>query len=129
MNYTVLLVDDEKINLEILSKILSIHCPKVQIIGQVKTIERTVEAIESKRPDIVFLDINLGQKQIFEVLDQIEQIDFQIVFATAYPGYFFKASEYNPVDFVVKPYHEIAVKEAVKKATKRIKKLRKQLEV
>lgn len=118
--YSVVLVDDEMINIEILKKIISTHCLKLEIAGVAKTMETAYLEIVAKKPDIVFLDINMREKQIFEVLDKFETIDFQIIFATAYPGYFFKASKYNPADFVVKPFSEIAVKEAVEKATKRI---------
>nr|WP_315175405.1 response regulator [uncultured Flavobacterium sp.] len=120
--YSVVLVDDEMINIEILKKIISTHCLKLEIVGIAKTMETALSEIVSKKPDIVFLDINMREKQIFEVLDQLDTIDFQIIFATAFPGYFFKASVYNPADFLVKPFSEIAVKEAVKKAIKRIKK-------
>jgi YesN/AraC family two-component response regulator len=123
--YTVVLVDDEMINIEILKKIISTHCLKLEIIGVAKTMEAALSEIVSKKPDIVFLDINMGERQIFDVLNQLDTIDFQIIFATAFPGYFFKAEEYKPADFVIKPFSEAAVKDAVKKATKRIKKLRK----
>jgi len=126
--YSVVLVDDEMINIEILKKIISTHCLKLEIVGIAKTMETALSEIVSKKPDIVFLDINMREKQIFEVLDQLDSIDFQIIFATAFPGYFFKASEYSPADFVIKPFSETAVKDAVKKATKRIKKSRKSKE-
>ncbi|MGL2993585.1 LytR/AlgR family response regulator transcription factor [Flavobacterium sp. TSSA_36] len=123
--YSVVIVDDEMINIEILKKIITTHCLKLQIVGVAKTMETALLEINAKKPDIVFLDINMRDRQIFEVLDQIELIDFQIIFATAFPGYFFKAATYNPIDFIIKPFSEIAVKDAVKKATKKIKKTRK----
>lgn len=126
--YTVVIVDDELINIEILKKIIATHCIKLQIVGIAKTMESALMEITSKKPDIVFLDVNMREKQIFEVLDQLEIIDFQIIFATAFPGYFFKASTYKPADFVIKPFSETAVKDAVKKATKKIKKVRKLIE-
>lgn len=126
--YSVVLVDDEMINIEILKKIIATHCPKLEIVGIAKTIETAYSEIVEKKPDIVFLDINIKEKQIFEVLDKLESKNFQIIFATAYPGFYFKASEYNPTDFVIKPFSEIAVKLAVKKTTKIIKKMRKSLE-
>jgi two-component system LytT family response regulator len=126
--YSVVLVDDEMINIEILKKIISTHCLKLEIVGVARTMETAYSEIVAKKPDIVFLDINMREKQIFEVLDKFETVDFQIIFATAYPGYFFKASEYNPADFVIKPFSESAVKDAVKKATKLIKKIRKNKE-
>lgn len=127
--YSVVLVDDEMINIEILKKIIATHCLKLEIVGVAKTMESAYSEIVAKKPDIVFMDINMREKQIFEVLDKFEVIDFQIIFATAYPGYFFKASEYKPADFVIKPFSEIAVKDAVKIAKKRIKKMRKNKEV
>lgn len=124
-HYSVVIVDDEMINIEILKKIISTHCLKLEIVGTAKTIETAMLEITQKKPDIVFLDINMREKQIFEMLDQLEEVDFQIVFATAFPGYFFKAKVYDPADFILKPFSAIAVVEAVKKAKKRIKKLRK----
>lgn len=123
--YTVVVVDDELINIDILKKIIASHCVKLQVVGIAKTIESALFEIKDKKPDIVFLDINIRERKIFELLDQIANIDFQIIFASAYPGYFFKASAYKPADFVVKPFSETAVKDAVKRATKKIKKARK----
>ncbi|MGL5113239.1 MAG: LytR/AlgR family response regulator transcription factor [Flavobacterium sp.] len=126
--YSVVIVDDELINIEILKKIITTHCLKLQIVGIAKTMEAALIEIKDKKPAIVFLDINMRERQIFELLDQIEAIDFKIIFATAFPGYFFKAAEYKPVDFLIKPFTENAVKEAVKKSIKMIKKERKMLE-
>jgi two-component SAPR family response regulator len=123
--YSVVLVDDEMINIEILKKIISKHNLKLEIVGIAKTMETALLEVVSKKPNIVFLDINIREKQIFEVLDQLDTIDFQIIFATAFPGYFFKAKEYNPAGFVIKPFSEIAVNDAVNIAVKRIKKTQK----
>ena len=88
--YSVVLVDDEMINIEILKKIISTHCLKLEIVGIARTMETAYSEIVAKKPDIVFMDINMREKQIFDVLDKFETVDFQIIFATAFPGYFFK---------------------------------------
>ena len=77
--YSVVIVDDEMINIEILKKIISTHCLKLEIVGTAKTIETAVLEITQKKPDIFFLDINMREKNIFELLDQLVEVDFEIV--------------------------------------------------
>ena len=68
--YSVVLVDDEMINIEILKKIISTHCLKLEIVGIARTMETAYSEIVAKKPDIVFMDINMREKQIFDVLDK-----------------------------------------------------------
>lgn len=96
-----LLVDDEEVAIHRLKKLLGAW-PFVNIIGQAKDGRSAVTIINSHRPDLVFLDIQLPGLNGFEVLHQLQYTPL-IVFTTAYEEYAVKAFEKNSLDYLLKP--------------------------
>ena len=75
-----ILVDDEVHCLDTLSIILKEYCPEVQILDKCRSAKAALEAIEKLQPSLVFLDIEMPAMNGFEMLEQLPQIDFAIVF-------------------------------------------------
>jgi two-component system LytT family response regulator len=96
-----LLVDDEEVAIHRLKKLLGEY-PYVNIIGEAKDGRTAVDFINSRRPDLVFLDIQMPGSNGFEVLDQLQYTPL-IVFTTAYEEYAVKAFEKNSLDYLLKP--------------------------
>lgn len=96
-----LLVDDEEVAIHRLKKLLGAW-PNVNIIGEAKDGRSAVDLINSQRPDLVFLDIQMPGSNGFEVLDQLQYTPL-IVFTTAYEEYAVKAFEKNSLDYLLKP--------------------------
>jgi two-component system, LytTR family, response regulator len=114
----VLVVDDEQGAVNTLSNMLREYCPQVKVVGSALTVNAAVEAIKNLKPDMVFLDIEmppLGNG--FDVLAQVENINFGVVFTTAYMQYAVRAiNTVQPWAYLVKPYSVSELTGAVDKA-------------
>lgn len=115
-----ILVDDEPRGLYTLSKLLHEYCPELKVIAECGSAETAKDNIELLEPQLVFLDISLPGKNSFELLEELEHINFEIIFVTAHNEYTLKAFHYSAVDYLVKPIDEDLLINAVKRAEKRI---------
>jgi len=115
-----ILIDDEPRGLSSLQKLLEFNCPDVEVIKACRRANEAKAAIEQLHPELVFLDIEMPGKNGFELLDEIPEIDFEIIFVTAYNDYTTQALHLSAVDYLLKPVNEGLLVEAVKRAVKRI---------
>ena len=111
-----ILIDDDQSNLSALSEKLLKHCPHVQVIGRCDNGEDGINAIDSEKPDVVFLDIEMPVMNGFVMLQQLKYRNFELVFVTAYDHYAIKAIKYSALDYLVKPVEIDDLKAAVTKA-------------
>lgn len=105
-----LIIDDEQHCVEALRILLEKYCPEVEIIGTCYDGQCGLEAIRHHPPDLVFLDIAMPKMNGFDMLNELEEIDFEIIFTTAYDNYAIKAFKVSAVDYLLKPVdrHELA---------------------
>lgn len=76
---------------------------KIQLLAWATSGQEGIAAIETHKPDLVFLDIELGDMTAFEMLERIDPVDFQVIFTTAHDHYAIKAIRYSAVDYLQKP--------------------------
>ncbi|MFZ1806546.1 MAG: LytTR family DNA-binding domain-containing protein [Cyclobacteriaceae bacterium] len=119
MNITCIIIDDEKLARELLREFLE-SFPKIEIIAECEKGKDAVEAIDSMKPDLIFLDVQMPGMNGFEVLEKIEH-DPYVIFTTAYDQYAIKAFEKNAVDYLLKPLDEERFTLAVNRALTRKK--------
>lgn len=98
-----ILVDDEKNNLKVLDLFIRKYCPTINVIARCNTYDKALKAIRELSPDLVFLDIVLDRDTSFDLLNELEFCDFQIIFTTAYDEYAIQAFKYNAIDYILKP--------------------------
>jgi two-component system, LytTR family, response regulator len=110
------LIDDESSSRNSLRQKISAHCPGIEIIAEYESGEEGLKAIEEKRPDIVFLDVEMPRMNGFTMLQQLKNRSFELIFTTAYDHYAIQAIRYSALDYLVKPVEVQELKEAVKKA-------------
>ncbi|HEV7783379.1 MAG TPA: LytTR family DNA-binding domain-containing protein [Chitinophagaceae bacterium] len=115
-----ILVDDEPRGLNALKKLLQAYCPEVKIIAECSDAESAKEKIELLEPQLVFLDISLPRKNSFDMLAELEAVNFEIIFVTAHNEYTLQAFHYSAVDYLMKPIDEDLLADAVRRASKRI---------
>lgn len=115
-----LLVDDDSQNLDLLKFFLTKFCPSINIVGEAKNVDDAVELINSLTPQLVYLDIQLEEKNAFEILDKIDFSEVEIIFVTAYSDYALKAFKYNTVDYILKP---LAIEDVVLATNKALLKI------
>jgi two-component system LytT family response regulator len=112
----VLIADDEKLAREALKLHLQ-EVPDVAVIAECSNGKEALEAIVSRRPDLVFLDIQMPYLSGLEILEKLgEHYAPAVIFVTAFDSYAVQAFEHEAVDYLVKPFTEERFKKALQKA-------------
>ena len=111
------IVEDEVRGLTNLKSLLRQHCPTVEVVGEAGTLEdaEAMFAEQGTGIDLAFLDINLPDGQIFELLDRVKPLSFNVIFVTAFDQYAVKAFEYASVGYIMKPIDPHALAAAVER--------------
>lgn len=120
MEYKAILVDDETINLRVIKKILSNNFPQISVVGEVSSVSELVGLLNKIEPHMLFLDVNLGNKEVFEALD-LTQTNAKIIFVSGEQRYALKAFRYNAVDFILKPITKDLIVTATERALSELK--------
>jgi two-component system LytT family response regulator len=116
----VILVDDEPRGLNSLEKLLQLNCPEVITLASCTNSDIAMEKIKVLAPDLVFLDIAMPVKNGFEMLKELGEINFEVIFVTAHNQFMIEAFHYSAIDYLLKPIDDDLLIEAVKRARKRI---------
>lgn len=117
---TAIIIDDEQRARVSLRYLLKEYCPEVEILEECENLSSGVKAVIKKKPNLVFLDIEMPGHSGLELLDFFddEDIKFQIIFTTAYNEFALKAFKLSAVDYLLKPIDELLLQDAVKRASK-----------
>ena len=113
------LIDDEANCLQMLEWELQEACPNVEIIRTCPSGKAGLMAIKEEKPDIVFLDIEMPYLNGFEVLELVPDIDFDVIFTTAYDKFAVRAFKSSATDYLLKPIDGNDLKAAVDKIIKK----------
>lgn len=111
-----IVVDDEKDCAEALGILLERCCPDVEVIAVCHSGAAAIEEITAKRPELVFLDIEMPHINGFELLERLPSVDFDIIFTTSYDQYAIKAIRFSALDYLLKPVDREELRNAVRKA-------------
>ncbi|WP_420384759.1 LytR/AlgR family response regulator transcription factor [Roseivirga sp.] len=112
-----LIVDDERLARKELTNLLQ-EFQEIEIVGEAVNAEDAEEKINSLKPDLLFLDIQMPGKTGFELLESLDSVP-DVVFTTAYDEYALKAFDYNAMDYLLKPIEPDRLKETVTKLINR----------
>lgn len=115
-----ILIDDEISNLENLRTLLEKHCPQVTIVATAQNVNDAVNEIQKHTPDLVFLDIQLGEETGFDILRALPQRNFEVIFVTAYDQYGIQAVKFAALDYLLKPVDIDELKTAVNKVDQKV---------
>ncbi|MBK8881720.1 MAG: response regulator transcription factor [Bacteroidales bacterium] len=111
-----IIVDDERLARVNLIKLLEPH-PEIEIVGEAASCESALELINAYKPQLVFLDIQLGGETGFDLMELIDN-SIKIVFVTAYDEYAIRAFEVNAIDYLLKPVNPERLKLSIEKVIK-----------
>ena len=103
-----------------MKKLLHEYCPELKVVAECADADAAKEKIELLEPQLVFLDISLPGKTSFDLLAELETVNFEIIFVTAHNQYTLQAFHYSATDYLMKPIDEDLLVDAVKRAMKRI---------
>lgn len=117
------IIDDENSASEFLEKMLQRYFPnKFYVCSLSESIDDAVVAIETYQPDLVFLDIQMPNKNGFELFKEVKEINFEVIFTTAHSEYAIEAIKRSALDYLLKPINYIDLLGAVTRFENKSKK-------
>jgi len=114
------IVDDEPYCCQTLVTLLTRYCPMVEVTGIYHSGVTALPAIKARPPQILFLDIEMPQMNGFELLQQLPEINFELIFTTSYDQYAIKAIRFSALDYLLKPIDREELQKAVQKVARRL---------
>jgi two-component system, LytTR family, response regulator len=124
-----IIIDDEPDAVESLHLSLMTQCPNVLILGKYTDSIKGLEAIRQHAPDVVFLDIEMPRMNGFQLLEELGDIHFSLIFTTAYDRFAVKAFRFSAIDYLLKPIDPVDLKMAVEKAAEKMRIEKAQIEL
>ena len=115
-----LIIDDEQHCIDALAADLTKNCTNVKILGCCNSAKEGILSIRKLKPQLVFLDVEMPWMNGFEMLEVLPQIDFSIIFTTAYDKFAAKAFRISAIDYLLKPVDAADLIAAVHKAEEKI---------
>ncbi|AUC22752.1 DNA-binding response regulator [Polaribacter sejongensis] len=126
---TAILVDDMPVALEMLATDVSNNHPEIKIIGKAKSVVEAAKLLRKQQPDILFLDIMLGDGTGFDILEIFPDLKSKIIFVTASDAFAIKAFKFAAIDYILKPYSDEDLAISIEKAQSQIQPDKEQLHV
>jgi two-component system, LytTR family, response regulator len=115
-----IIVDDEPHCCKTLESLLKRYCPEVSVIATCANGVDASQAIRQLNPGLVFLDVEMPKMNGFEMLEQLHEINFHLIFVTSYDAYALRAIRFSAIDYLLKPVDREELQIAVQKVVKRM---------
>lgn len=120
-----IIIDDEKRARVSLALLLQEYCPQITMVAECENLAEGVKAIRKFQPDLVLLDIEMPGHSGLELLDFFDEndVNFSIIFTTAYNEYALQAFKFSAVDYLLKPINPEQLTEAIARLEKQKQKV------
>jgi len=115
-----IIVEDEKRARDLLVNTIAHYKLPVEVMANCATVLEAIKQIQLHKPDFIFLDIEMPNYSGFELLDFFDNIDFEIIFLTAYSKYAVKAFQVSAVDYLLKPLQIDRLESALNKVKEKL---------
>lgn len=109
------IIDDEIHSLKTINWKLEKFCPGVEVLGSFNDPEKGLEFLSQNETDLLFLDVEMPKLNGFEVLSELGDINFEVIFITAYNEFALRAIKFNALDYLLKPVEKDELIKAVDK--------------
>ena len=126
---TSFVVEDNSLALEMIMNDISTNFKDIEIIGTAKSVIEAAKKLHNTQPDILFLDIMLGDGTGFDLLEIFPDLTSKIIFVTASDAHAIKAFKFAAIDYVLKPYSGEDLANSITKAKKQIQPEKEQLSI
>jgi two-component system LytT family response regulator len=110
-----LIVDDDLLHLESLQKMLEENFKQVEVIATSSNVPDAVNKINELRPQLAFLDIEMDSFTGFDLLEMVDEHDFEVIFTTSYQQYAIQAIKASALDYIEKPIDTEKLAEALQR--------------
>ncbi len=118
--YKALIVDDEHSGRAVLTRLLQLYTPELEVSGTAGTIDSARNLITALSPDIVFLDVRMGRESGFDLLEDERHRSFAVIFVTGHDEYAVSAIRADAADYLLKPVEVSELKDAVERAKRKL---------
>lgn len=115
-----IIIDDEQHCIDRLEALLKPYSNTIIVIGSYLTVDAGVQGIEGLCPDVVFLDVQIHERTGFDVLKTVKQLNFEVIFTTAFEMYAVQAFKFSAIDYLLKPIDADDFKLAIDKLSQKI---------
>jgi two-component system, LytTR family, response regulator len=115
------IVEDEDKSRRFLINLLNMYCPNIKVTGSAKSVITATNLINTEKPELIFLDIILEDSNGFELLKNLNERNFEVIFTTAHNEYAINAIKFSALDYLVKPINIEELQSAVEKAELKIR--------
>jgi two-component system LytT family response regulator len=112
------IVEDSRLARNELKELISSQ-ESISLVGEAQNVDEGYDLIQKIKPDLLFLDINMPEKDGFELLEMLDEVPL-VVFTTAFDEFAIKSFEYNALDYLLKPINPKRFVESVSKIKKRL---------
>ena len=126
---TSFVVDDIPEALEMLSNDIEKNHPEIKVTGKATSVIEAAKLLQINQPDILFLDIMLGDGTGFDILEIVSNLRSKIIFVTASDEFAIKAFKFAAIDYILKPYSKEDLANAIEKAKAQIQPKKEQLSI
>ena len=125
-----IIIEDEPVSREMLTLMLQRHKAAIEIIDTCSNPTDGIESIAQHQPDLIFLDIQMPKMNGFDMLKKISNINFEVIFTTAFDQYAINAIRTSALDYLLKPVDDEDLTAAIEKCKNRMmeKKTKQQFE-
>lgn len=113
---TAIIIEDNPDALHLLKSNIERHHPEIEIINTAQSVVEAAKILRKSQPDILFLDIMLGDGTGFDVLEIFPNLSSKLIFVTASDEYAIRAFKFAAIDYVLKPYSEDDLNKAIQRA-------------
>ena len=118
MNIKAVIVEDSRLARNELKELLKAH-DNIELLGEAEHVDAGFELIQETHPNLLFLDINMPEKDGFELLEMLDEVPV-VIFTTAFDEYAIKSFEYNALDYLLKPINQKRFDQAMAKAQQKL---------
>lgn len=115
-----LIIEDEITGQNLIKRLLETNFPDITICGIADSVNKSLKLISDHDPHLVFLDVHIKGGSGFDVLSELKDWDFEVIFTTAYNNYAIKAIKTEALDYLLKPINTNEFISAVKRAESKI---------
>ena len=129
VKFTSFVVEDNSLALDMLVNDLSNYHKEIEVIGTAKSVIEAAKLLQQKQPDILFLDIMLGDGTGFDLLEIFPNLKSKIIFVTASDEYAIRAFKFAAIDYILKPYSNDDLNSSIQKAKQQIEPQKEQLNI
>jgi two-component system LytT family response regulator len=117
----ILIIDNEPNQRAAVKALLQAFCPQVTDIAMAEGVKTGLEKINSFNPDLVLLDVEMDDGSGFDLMKQVKDPAFQLVFVTAHNKYAIEAFQFSAIDYLLKPVDPDALQKSIQKAEKNMR--------